>query len=242
MRRHTCIRQHHIGWKTPPVPSHRHRRSQEPELGKSFQQFSQPRRSQVDGVGDPGSRSRASAPAALSATAIEGSAVPADGAQSEPLAALSASAITGSAALADRAELERPAALSASTVTGTGAEQESPAAQWAYVQSCYRGARSRLAGFASPHRLPQLVFRSDNLLSGQKHRVAHDSGLDIFPWFQMRWQQTTEFEGLLLSFTKSRSELLKDAVEQRQETVFAGIFSVSLIVFIFLSCYFGKVL
>ena len=33
-----------------------------------------------------------------------------------------------------------------------------------------------------------------------------------------------------------------DRREQQQETVFAGFFSVSLIVFIFLFCYFGKVL
>ena len=60
--------------RPPPVPSHRHRRSREPEPSESFQQFSQPRRSQVDGVGDPGSRSRTRAPAApLSATAIRGS-------------------------------------------------------------------------------------------------------------------------------------------------------------------------
>ena len=186
IRRHTWSRQHHIGWKTPSVPSHRHRRSREPDPSESFQQFSQPRRSQVDGVGDPGSRSQARTPAALSATAIEESAVPADGALSEPPAAHSASAITGSAASKAGAEPEPPAALPASAVRGTGAEQEPPAARLACVQSCYRGARSLLAGFASPHRVPQLVFRSDNLLSGQKHRIAHDSGFDVFPWFQMR--------------------------------------------------------
>ena len=82
-----------------------------------------------------------------------------------------------------------------------------------------------------PHRVPKLEFSPHQLLLVQKLGIAHYSGVDVFPWFQMRWQQAAQFERHLLPLTEPRSELPKDAVEQWQEAVDpvvgAGIFAIT---------------
>ena len=85
---------------------------------------------------------------------------------------------------------------------------------WTCVQSCHCGSRSRLVLLPRPHRVLKMEFSPHQLLLVQKLGIAHYSALDVFPWFQMRWQQAAQFERHLLPLTEPCSELPKDAVEQ----------------------------